>query len=75
MYYLLIFFDYKGFGVEFGMTVDMLLKNIKVLEVDVNMTHRTTGRDIQGFLHRFHQFTDILRVILKKSIMNSHSGG
>lgn len=59
-------FDYTGFGIEFGMTADLLLKGIKILEVDVTMKHRTTGRDFQGFIHRYRQFKDILRVVIKK---------
>src|SRR5690554_4561612 len=61
------FFNYKGFGIEFGLTIDMLLKNVKILEVNVTMKHRTTGPDLKGFLHRFQQFVDILRVIIKKT--------
>ncbi len=61
------FFDYKGFGIEFGLTSDMLLQNIKIIEVDVTMKHRITGRDLKGFLHRYRQFIDILCVIIKKT--------
>lgn len=59
-------FRYSGFGIEFGMTADMLLNGTKILEVDVYMKHRTTGKDLKGFLHRFKQFSDILRVIARK---------
>lgn len=65
------YFRYSGFGVEFGMTVDMLINGIKLLEVDVLMTHRTTDRDLKGFMHRYHQFMDILKVIGKKMLENS----
>jgi len=60
------YFNYNGFGIEFGMTVDMILNKIKILEVDVVMKHCATGRDIQGFIHRYRQFNDILRVIILK---------
>jgi glycosyltransferase involved in cell wall biosynthesis len=59
-------FNYSGFGIEFGMTADLLIKGIDILEVDVTMKHRTTGRDFRGFAHRYRQFKDILRVVLKK---------
>jgi glycosyltransferase involved in cell wall biosynthesis len=61
-YYL----DYKRFGVEFGMTVDLLNNNVHILEVDVKMEHRATGKDWRGFYHRAHQFWDISQVILYK---------
>jgi glycosyltransferase involved in cell wall biosynthesis len=59
-------FDYKGFGVEFGMTVDLLNSGARLIEVDVQMNHRTTGRDLQGFVHRYRQFKDILAVLVSK---------
>jgi glycosyltransferase involved in cell wall biosynthesis len=59
-------FRYSGFGIEFGMTADMLLGGTKILEVDVTMKHRTTGRDLKSFVHRYRQFCDILKVLAKK---------
>ena len=59
-------FDYHGYGIEFGMTVDLLNKNIRITEVGVTMKHCATGRNLKGFLHRFRQFSDILKVIIKK---------
>ena len=59
-------FDYRGYGIEFGMTVDMLLVNVNLIEVDVTMEHRRTGRDFRGFYHRYRQFKDILVVLLRK---------
>jgi glycosyltransferase involved in cell wall biosynthesis len=60
--------DYKGFGVEFGMTVDLLNSRVRLVEVDVKMHHRTTGRDISGFIHRLRQFRDIFAVLISKLI-------
>lgn len=62
------FFDYRGFGIEFGMTVDMINNGIKIREVDVNMRHRLTGKDWAGFRHRFRQFCDIFIVLSRKLI-------
>ncbi|NLB40796.1 MAG: glycosyltransferase family 2 protein [Clostridiales bacterium] len=64
-------FDYRGFGIEFGMTVDMLSRGMRIKEVDVNMRHRITSKDWAGFRHRFRQFCDILSVILHKLIDRS----
>lgn len=44
-----------GFGVEVGMTLDMVRLGARVQEVEVNMTHRYTGRGWRGFLHRARQ--------------------
>ena len=60
------FFEYKGFGIEFGMTLDMISNNTRILEVDINMRHNVTGRDLKGFIHRYRQFSDILKVIITK---------
>lgn len=62
------FFDYQGFGIEFGMAVDILNKGIRIKEVDVNMRHRTTGKNWIGFRHRFRQFCDIFSVLSRKLI-------
>jgi glycosyltransferase involved in cell wall biosynthesis len=50
----------KGFGVEVGMTVDASRAGFRVIEVPTEMSHRETGRDIPGFIHRGRQFRDIL---------------
>lgn len=55
------------FGVEVAMTVGTLRNNFLIKEVDVNMTHSETGRDINGFIHRGRQFLDILITLLKLS--------
>jgi glycosyltransferase involved in cell wall biosynthesis len=57
---------YKGFGIEVGMTIDILQKGYRVKEVEVNMTHSFTSRDLKGFLHRGRQFLDILKVLVYK---------
>ncbi len=55
------------YGIEISMTIDILKKGYRIKEVDVHMTHRETGRDMVGFLHRGKQFYQILRVLLKKA--------
>lgn len=57
-----------GYGVEVGMTIDILKMGYRIKEVDVNMIHNETGRDISGFKHRFRQFYHILLILLKKLI-------
>jgi len=60
------FFKYKRFGVEFGMTVDLLNHGFRICQVDVEMAHRVTGFDLAGVLHRARQFRDILVVLMAK---------
>jgi glycosyltransferase involved in cell wall biosynthesis len=60
------YLDYKGFGVEFGMTVDLIKSGAKIHEVDVKMNHRRTKKDLKGFVHRGRQFMDIMLVLLSK---------
>ncbi|MCT9931740.1 glycosyltransferase [Planotetraspora sp. A-T 1434] len=48
-----------GFGVETGMTVDLLRKGFRVVEVEVDMAHRATGTDWRAQLHRAKQLRDV----------------
>nr|WP_229805828.1 glycosyltransferase [Microbispora rosea] len=48
-----------GFGVETGMTVDLLRKGFRVIEVEVDMSHRATGTDWRSQLHRAKQLRDV----------------
>ena len=52
------------FGVEIAMTIEAFNNNFRILEVDVEMTHRETGRDLQGFIHRGKQFLDVAKTLL-----------
>jgi glycosyltransferase involved in cell wall biosynthesis len=49
-----------GFGVEVGMTMDLVRLGARMQEIDVRMTHRYTGRSWQGFLHRARQGWHVL---------------
>jgi glycosyltransferase involved in cell wall biosynthesis len=52
----------RGFGMELGMTVDAHRAGFRLVEVELDLEHRATGRTAAGFLHRFRQLVDILRV-------------
>jgi hypothetical protein len=43
-------------GVETGLTIDLLRQGLRVTEVQVPMAHRATGSDWQAQLHRARQF-------------------
>lgn len=49
------------FGLEVAMTIDVARGGGRVLEVDVPMDHRHTGRSLAGFAHRARQGRDIAR--------------
>ncbi|RKD34556.1 glycosyltransferase family 2 protein [Thermohalobacter berrensis] len=54
----------NDYGIEIAMTIEALKKGYKVTEVDVDMHHNETGRNLKGFLHRGKQFFHILRTLL-----------
>lgn len=58
-----------GYGLEVGMTIDILRNNYRVAEIDVNMTHNETTRDIKSILHRGRQFIDIFFTLFKKAFI------
>ena len=49
-----------GFGCEVRMTIDAARAGLRVREVEVDLSHRSTGRDVPGFLHRARQLRDLL---------------
>jgi hypothetical protein len=49
-----------GFGVETRMTIDALGAGLDVREVELDLGHRATGRDLAGFVHRGRQLRDVL---------------
>ncbi|MEV6867862.1 glycosyltransferase [Streptosporangium subroseum] len=53
----------RGFGVETGLTIDLLRKGFRVREVQVEMAHRATGTDWKAQLHRARQFRDVARAL------------
>lgn len=59
---------YTGYGIELGMTIDILNKGYNILEIPVNMHHNETGRNLSGFIHRGKQFWQILMVLIPKTI-------
>jgi glycosyltransferase involved in cell wall biosynthesis len=52
-----------GFGVETGLTVDLLRKGFPIEEVEVPLSHRATGTDWRSQLHRGRQFRDVARAL------------
>src|SRR5580700_6010917 len=55
-----------GWGVETGLTIDLLRKGMRVTEVEVELGHRATGTGWHAQLHRAHQLTDVARALAKR---------
>ncbi|QDO87249.1 glycosyltransferase [Ornithinimicrobium ciconiae] len=52
-----------GWGVEVGLTVDVLRNRGRVVEVPVELHHRVTGRGPKAQLHRMRQYRDVARAL------------
>ncbi|NUU17260.1 glycosyltransferase [Cellulomonas humilata] len=48
-----------GWGVETGMTIDLLRRGFRVVEVPCDLRHRPSGTDLRGQLHRAAQYRDV----------------
>jgi glycosyltransferase involved in cell wall biosynthesis len=55
-----------GFGMEVGMTIDAVRAGHRVVEVELDLAHRATGRSLGGFAHRGRQLADFARVYLTR---------
>lgn len=61
-----------GFGVETALTIDLLRKGFKVVEVEVEMAHRATGTDWNAQLHRARQLRDVARALVSRDPLLHH---
>lgn len=55
-----------GYGMELGMTIDAVRAGYRVGEYELDLSHRASGRDLTGFLHRARQLRDFIRVYLER---------
>jgi glycosyltransferase involved in cell wall biosynthesis len=49
----------RGWGVEVGLTIDVLGAGLRVVEVPCDLRHRVTGSDWKGQVHRARQYRDV----------------
>jgi Glycosyl transferase family 2 len=49
-----------GFGCEVRMTIDAARAGLSVSELELQLSHHETGRDLPGFVHRGRQLVDAL---------------
>lgn len=55
-----------GFGMEVGMTIDAVRAGHRVVEVELDLEHRASGRSAAGFAHRARQLADFARAYLAR---------
>ncbi|MCE0536950.1 glycosyltransferase family 2 protein [Kineosporia rhizophila] len=55
-----------GWGVETGLTIDVLGAGYRVIEVPCELHHRVTGSDLRGQLHRAGQYRDVWLALLER---------
>ena len=60
-----------GWGMEVGMTIDVLRAGLRVEEVAIELRHRATGRDLAGQLHRAKQLRDVSRALAARGVVNA----
>ncbi len=58
----------RGWGVEVGLTVDVLMAGLTVVEVPCELHHRVSGSDWRGQLHRGRQFRDVALALAARRI-------
>lgn len=58
----------SGWGVEVGLTIDVLRAGMDVMEVDVPFGHRVTGHDLGSQLHRAAQWRDVGRALAARRV-------
>jgi glycosyltransferase involved in cell wall biosynthesis len=61
-----------GWGVEVGLTIDVLRGGYRVREVPCELHHRVTGRDLRAQLHRAAQYRDVARALAVRRFRAHH---
>ena len=57
-----------GFGVEVGLTIDLLRQGYRLREVDVPFHHRVTGTDWRSQVHRARQWLHVARALATRGV-------
>jgi len=65
----------RGWGVEVGLTIDVLGAGLRVLEVPCELQHRVTGSDWRGQLHRARQYRDVWLALAVRRVRSLRPGG
>ena len=63
----------RGFGMEVGMTIDAVRAGHRVVELELQLEHRASGRTLAGFTHRGAQLLDFARAYLERGPIGRRS--
>ncbi|WP_436785858.1 glycosyltransferase [Yinghuangia sp. YIM S10712] len=63
-----------GFGVETGLTIDLVRQGYAVHEVEVDLHHRVTGKDWAAQLHRARQYAHVARALATRGAVGALPG-
>lgn len=55
-----------GFGIETGLTIDLVCKGFRVVEVPADFRHRATGNDLRGYVHRGKQWLHVAAALRRR---------
>jgi hypothetical protein len=58
----------RGWGVETGMTIDLLRQGFVAVEVPCDLRHRPSGTDLRGQLHRAAQYRDVTLAVSSRRV-------
>ncbi len=64
----------SGWGVETGLTIDLITAGYRVIEVPCELHHRVTGTDLGGQLHRAAQFRDVWLALTRRRLPGAIRG-
>ncbi|HTR71573.1 MAG TPA: glycosyltransferase family 2 protein [Mycobacteriales bacterium] len=59
----------RGFGVEVGLTIDALRRGARVVECEVPLGHRVTGRGWRDQVHRARQYRDVRLALAARGVV------
>ena len=57
-----------GWGVEVGLTIDLLNRGFRLMEVEVPFHHRVSGKDWRAQVHRGRQFLGVWRALRARGV-------
>jgi glycosyltransferase involved in cell wall biosynthesis len=63
-----------GFGVETGLTIDLLRRGFRVVEVPCELHHRVTGKDLRAQVHRGRQYRDVAYALAARGALLPRRG-